>query len=67
MFEDLILLKDLRPKARFLNYQLLEQVGSGGEGVVWSGVDPEHNRNDAIKPAENTEAPAPVIPFRRVG
>ncbi len=55
MNEDLILLNDLRPKARFLNYQLLEQIGSGGEGVVWSGVDPEHNRIVAIKLNELSE------------
>ena len=52
MNEDLILLKDLRPKARFLNYQLLEQIGSGGEGVVWSGVDLDHNRIVALKLTE---------------
>jgi len=49
MDENLILLKDLRPKSRFLNYQLLEQIGSGGEGVVWSGVDLDHNRIVALK------------------
>ena len=52
MDENLILLKDLRPKSRFLNYQLLEQIGSGGEGVVWSGVDLDHNRIVALKLTE---------------
>lgn len=49
MVEDRIALSDLRPKARFLNYQLLEPIGSGGEGAVWSAVDLEHNRIVAIK------------------
>ena len=55
MPEDHIVLKDLSPKARFLNYELLEQIGAGGEGVVWSGVDLEHNRIVAVKLNELTE------------
>ena len=55
MSEDHIVLKDLSPKARFLNYELLEQIGAGGEGVVWSGVDLEHNRIVAVKLHELTE------------
>ncbi len=55
MHEERIVLKDLSPKARFLNYELLEQIGAGGEGVVWSGVDLEHNRIVAIKLNELTE------------
>jgi Protein kinase domain len=55
MFEDLGALKDLSPKAQFLNYELLEQIGAGGEGVVWSGVDLEHNRIVAIKLNELAE------------
>ncbi len=55
MLVNRIFLKDLRPKARFLGYQLLEQIGSGGEGVVWSGVDLEQNRIVAIKLIELNE------------
>jgi serine/threonine protein kinase len=58
MYEASIILKDLRPKTRFLNYQLLEQIGSGGEGVVWSGMDQEHNRIVAIKLDELDEQKA---------
>ena len=49
MSEDRIVLKDLNPKTRFLNYELLEQIGAGGEGMVWSSIDLEHNRIVAIK------------------
>ncbi len=55
MYEDRIILKDLSPKARFLGYELLERIGTGGEGVVWSGVDLQHNRIVAIKLNEQTE------------
>lgn len=55
MPEETFLLKNLSRKARFLNYELLEQIGVGGEGVVWSGVDLEHNRIVAIKLRELTE------------
>ena len=55
MYEDRIVLKDLIPKSQFLNYELLEQIGAGGEGVVWSGMDLEHNRIVAIKLNELTE------------
>src|ERR1700690_2334070 len=55
MYEDRIVLKDLSSKSRFLNYELLEQIGAGGEGVVWSGMDLEHNRIVAIKLNELTE------------
>jgi serine/threonine protein kinase len=55
MFEDPIILNDLLPRARFLNYQFLEKIGTGGEGVVWSGMDLEHNRIVAIKLIEITE------------
>ncbi len=56
LFEGPILLKDLSRKTRFRNFELLEQIGSGGEGVVWSGVDLEHDRIVAIKLMELTEA-----------
>ena len=42
-------LNDLRPGIPFLNYQLLEQVGVGGQGVVWSALDEVNSRVVAIK------------------
>jgi len=33
----------------FRQYMLLEQIGVGGQGVVWSAVDPEKNKIFAIK------------------
>jgi serine/threonine protein kinase len=64
MFEDRIILKDLRPKGRFLDYQLLEQIGSGGEGVVWSGMDLEQNRILAIKLTELNELDQQIVKDR---
>jgi len=40
---------DLRPGGLFQKYKLLEQVGMGGQGVVWSGLDQAENRVIAIK------------------
>jgi serine/threonine protein kinase len=34
---------------RFLHYELLEQIGAGGQGVVWSALEKENNRIVAIK------------------
>jgi serine/threonine protein kinase len=44
-----IQLNDLRPGSLFLTYQLLEQVGVGGQGVVWSALDQPNHRIVAIK------------------
>jgi RIO-like serine/threonine protein kinase len=33
----------------FRQYRLLEQIGVGGEGVVWSALDQEHDQIHAIK------------------
>jgi len=44
-----IQLSELRPGSLFLDYQLLEQVGAGGQGVVWSALDQVNHRIVAIK------------------
>jgi serine/threonine protein kinase len=42
-------LSDLHPGCQFLQYQLLEQIGFGGQGFVWSALDSSHNRIVAVK------------------
>jgi serine/threonine protein kinase len=42
-------LSDFIPGYQFLQYQLLEQIGFGGQGIVWSALDNSHNRIVAIK------------------
>lgn len=42
-------LSDLRPGSTFRQYHLLEQIGVGGQGVVWSAQDPAKDRIVAIK------------------
>jgi serine/threonine protein kinase len=49
MAERTFRLNDLRPGVQFGQYQLLEQIGVGGQGVVWSALDPAHRRVVAIK------------------
>ncbi len=39
----------LTPGATFRQYTLLEQIGVGGQGVVWSGLDQDKSRIYAIK------------------
>ena len=39
----------LTPGSLFHQYRLLEQIGVGGQGVVWSAVDQTHNQIHAIK------------------
>jgi serine/threonine protein kinase len=40
---------DLVPGSRFQNYTLLERIGVGGQGVVWSAFDPVQKQVIAIK------------------
>ena len=40
---------------RFLHYELLEQIGAGGQGVVWSALEKENNRIVAIKFIETSD------------
>jgi serine/threonine protein kinase len=42
-------LSDLQPGTQFRQYQLLEQIGVGGQGVVWSALDQAKNLIVAIK------------------
>ncbi len=39
----------LTPGSVFHQYRLLEQIGVGGQGVVWSAVDQAHDQIHAIK------------------
>ena len=45
-------LKELTPGTFFHQYQLLEQIGIGGQGVVWSALDQSKKRIYAIKFSE---------------
>ena len=44
-----LLLSDLRPGTPFRQYRLLEQIGAGGQGVVWSAHDQTEGRIVAVK------------------
>ncbi len=46
-------LREFKTGTEFKNYRLLEKIGSGGQGDVWSAVDRDHNRIVAIKFAES--------------
>lgn len=39
----------LTPGSAFHQYRLLEQIGVGGQGVVWSAIDQAHDQIHAIK------------------
>lgn len=43
------MISELRPGLQFQQYQLLEQIGVGGQGVVWSAEDLQLNDIVAIK------------------
>ena len=43
------LFRALTPGSKFRQYRLLEQVGVGGEGVVWSALDENQGQIHAIK------------------
>ncbi|HTX92352.1 MAG TPA: protein kinase [Anaerolineales bacterium] len=42
-------LSDIRPGTQFQHYSLLEQIGVGGQGVVWSALDKTRQQVVAIK------------------
>jgi serine/threonine protein kinase len=44
-----IRLNDLKPGYQFRHYQMLEQIGFGGQGVVWSALDKANSQIVAIK------------------
>jgi serine/threonine protein kinase len=52
---------DLVPGAHFQNCELLEQIGSGGQGVVWSAVDLARKQVVAIKFNEINETAQGVL------
>ncbi len=41
--------KNLSPGSHFLHFQLLEQIGFGGQGFVWSAIDHKNQRIVAVK------------------
>jgi serine/threonine protein kinase len=43
------MISDLHPGSQFHHYQLLEQIGIGGQGVVWSAEDAQRQDVVAIK------------------
>ena len=43
------MISELHPGLQFQQYQLLEQIGVGGQGVVWSAEDHQRNEIVAIK------------------
>jgi serine/threonine protein kinase len=45
-------LSNFRTGTQFLQYQLLEGIGAGGQGFVWSAIDQSQNRIVAIKFSE---------------
>ncbi|MBN2387634.1 MAG: serine/threonine protein kinase [Anaerolineales bacterium] len=47
-----ILLNEFRPRTEFNQYYLLEQIGAGGQGIVWSALDREQQRVVAVKFSE---------------
>ncbi len=49
------MIKELRPGFEFGPYHLLEQIGVGGQGVVWSAVDRTRNVIVAIKFNETSD------------
>jgi serine/threonine protein kinase len=54
-------LSDLRPGLRFLQYELLELIGAGGQGVVWSAYEKENSRLVAIKFISKSDRQALVV------
>lgn len=50
-----LLFSTLIPGSTFRQYTLLEQIGVGGQGVVWSAMDAKQNRICAIKFSEIPE------------
>jgi len=47
--EPIFQLTDFQIGTKFNSFQMLEQIGSGGQGVVWSALEAQHNRIVAIK------------------
>jgi serine/threonine protein kinase len=63
-------LSDFHPGSQFFQYQLLEQIGYGGQGFVWSALDTSHNRIVAIKfneVGDPEQRPESEAQFKRQG
>ena len=55
-------LSEFRPGTHFLQYDLLEEIGTGGQGVVWSAREKENHRIVAIKFSETSDPQVQQIP-----
>jgi serine/threonine protein kinase len=57
----------LAPGQSLSHYQLVEQIGEGGMGVVWKALDTQLNRHVAVKllPAEVADSPERRRRFQR--
>lgn len=65
-------LNQIRSRQEFKHYRLLEQIGEGGQGSVWSALDSQHNQVVAIKFSEISESsekkfPEDVLLERQIG
>ena len=57
----------LKPGSRLLHYELVEQIGEGGMGVVWKAEDAKLHREVAIKvlPTDVASGPERLERFER--
>lgn len=63
---------EIRSGQEFKHYQLLEKIGEGGQGCVWSALNHEQNQIVAVKFSETPEAnerksPDDVLLERQIG
>jgi len=49
-------ISEIHSGQEFKHYRILEQIGEGGQGCVWSALDQQHNMIVAIKFSETPEA-----------
>lgn len=55
-------LSDFRTGMHFLQYELLEEIGTGGQGVVWSASEKGYTRIVAIKFSDASAPQVRVVP-----